>query len=170
MLNTTCVVCRPEGAKPTPRTPRRRSTRSAEPGGDYAGSRTAQDRPTSRVCHFVAVGSHSGGTDLEAAGPMHRGSWRPRSAPAAVVQAGAISLSNRGRIGAKVAQNVAQLPLSRSYNRVNANYAQLTHNHFPHDLGQFADRGGRGVCQSSERGGLTYTTGSGGQGRRRRRS
>ena len=57
------------------------SMRSAEPGGDYAGSQTAQARPTSRVCHFVAVGSHGGGNDLEAAGPMHRGSWRPRSVP-----------------------------------------------------------------------------------------
>ena len=63
------------------------------------------------------------------------------------LQVGARSLSKLGRIGEKVAQNVAQLPFNRSLDRVNAIHAQLTPNHFPHDAGEFAGRGG-GVCLS----------------------
>ena len=60
------------------------------------------------------------------------------------LQVGARSLSKLGRIGEKVAQNVAQLPFNRSLDRVNAIHAQLTPNHFPHDAGEFAGRGGGG--------------------------
>jgi len=121
-------------------------------GGGYSASRRHGYRRRQPAALKLRLPFCCGWITRRGQRPRGRGTDAPRQLAAAigagaVVQVGARSLSKLGRIGQKVAQNVAQLPFIRSNKRINASYAQLTPNHFPHDAGEFAGRGG-GVCLS----------------------